>query len=113
MAEVLSRLFFAGFVRLHVLYHAADEPLCGVDLVAELGRHGYRLSPGTVYPVLHELERAGYLTSRTQVVSGKRRKYYESTPKGRKALDAAREKLRELAAEVLEATEGRRRPKHP
>src|SRR5947208_3221205 len=102
MAEVLNRLFFAGFVRLHVLYHAAEEPTCGVDIVAELGRHGYRLSPGTVYPVLHELERAGYLTGSTAVESGKRRKYYKATPKGRKALEAAKEKLRELAAEVLE-----------
>ena len=86
MAEVLSRLFFAGFVRLHVLYHAAEEPICGVDIVAELGRHGYRLSPGTVYPVLHELERAGYLTGRAKVVSGKQRKYYKATVEGRKRL---------------------------
>lgn len=102
MAEVLSRLFFAGFVRLHVLYHAAEEAICGVDIVEELGRHGYCLSPGTVYPVLHELEQAGYLTGSTAVVAGKRRKYYEATAEGRKALEAAREKLRELAAEVLE-----------
>jgi DNA-binding PadR family transcriptional regulator len=102
MAEVLSRLFFAGFVRLHVLYHAAQEPICGVEIVAELARHGYRLSPGTVYPVLHELEQAGWLTGRSAVVAGKRRKYYKATPAGRKALEAAKVKLRELAYEVLE-----------
>ena len=107
MAAVLSRLFFAGFVRLHVLYHAAQEPICGVDIVAELGRHGYRLSPGTVYPILHELERAGCLTESPVVVAGRQRKYYEITAEGRKALAAAKEKLRELAAEVLE--EPRRR----
>src|SRR5262245_38418639 len=115
MAEVLSRLFFAGFVRLHVLYHAAEEPICGVEIVAELGRHGYRLSPGTVYPVLHELEQAGYLTSRAQVVSSKRRRYYRATAKGRDALETVKEKLRELVAEVLEPqperkAETRRRP---
>lgn len=109
MAEVLSRLFFAGFVRLHVLYHAAQEPICGVEIVAELGRHGYRLSPGTVYPVLHELEQAGYLDSRTTVVSGKQRRYYEATAVGRKALRAAKEKLRELAGEVLEEQEHARK----
>ena len=113
MAEVLSRLFFAGFVRLHVLYHAAQEPICGVEIVAELGRHGYRLSPGTVYPVLHELERAGYLTGSPAVVSGKQRKYYEATAKGRDALAAAKDKLRELAAEVLESHKRRRPPKRP
>jgi DNA-binding PadR family transcriptional regulator len=101
MSEVLSRLFFAGFVRLHVLYHAAEERICGVDIVAELAQHGYRLSPGTIYPVLHELEQAGYLTSQAEVVSGRQRKYYEATAPGREALEAAKEKLRELAAEVL------------
>src|SRR4051794_40558075 len=70
---------------------------------------GYRLSPGTVYPVLHELEQAGYLKSRAEVVSGKQRKYYEATAEGRKALEAAKEKLRELAGEVLERPEPSRR----
>jgi len=112
MSDILNRLFFAGFVRLHVLYHAAQEPICGVEIMAELGRHGYRLSPGTVYPVLHELERAGYLTSSAQVVSGKHRRYYAATAEGRIALKAAREKLRELAVEVLEpSSAGRPAPR--
>jgi DNA-binding PadR family transcriptional regulator len=102
MAKLLSRLFFAGFVRLHILYHAAKEPICGAGIVEELGRHGYRLSPGTVYPALHELEKAGYLTVRAQVVAGKQRKYYEATREGRSALKDAKVKLRELAAEVLD-----------
>ena len=102
MNDILSRLFFAGFIRLHILHHAAEEPICGVEIVAELGRHGYRLSPGTVYPVLHELEKARYLTVRKQVVAGKLRKYYEATRAGRQALKNARGKLHELADEVLE-----------
>ena len=102
MKDVLSRLFFAGFVRLHILHHAAEEPIYGVGIVEELAHHGYHLSPGTLYPVLHELEKAGYLRVRTEVVAGKSRKYYEATAAGRKALKAAREKLKELAMEVLE-----------
>ena len=114
MAEVLSRMFFAGFVRLHILHHAAEEPICGVDIVEELGRHGYCLSPGTVYPVFHQLEQAGYLTGWAKIVSGKQRKYYEATAKGRAALEAAKEKLRELAAEVLEQPgRGRKSSAHP
>ena len=74
----------------------------GVDIVAELGRHGYRLSPGTVYPVFHELEQAGYLSVRSTVVSGKQRKYYKATTEGREALEAATDKLRELADELLD-----------
>jgi PadR family transcriptional regulator, regulatory protein PadR len=83
LAEVLSRLFFAGFVRTHAPYHAARGPVCGEGVVPGLGRHAYRLSPGTVYPVLHELERVGCLTGSAAVVSGKRRKYYEATAGGR------------------------------
>jgi PadR family transcriptional regulator PadR len=101
MTDLLSRLFFAGFVRLHILHHAAVEAICGVEIVAELGRHGYRLSSGTLYPVLHDLEKAGYLRARARTVSGKVRKYYQATVKGRRALSQAKQKLHELAAEVL------------
>jgi DNA-binding PadR family transcriptional regulator len=95
-------MFFAGFVRLHILHHADEAPICGVEIVEELARHGYRLSPGTVYPALHDLVQAGYLISRSRVVSGKQRKYYQATAQGRRALKKARVKLSELAAEVLE-----------
>jgi DNA-binding PadR family transcriptional regulator len=107
--DVLSRLFFAGFVRLHILHHAAEAAICGVDIVAELGRHGYRLSPGTVYPVLHDLENAGYLRASSAVVAGKMRKYYGATRAGKTALTQARKKLRELAEEVLEPRPARRK----
>ena len=102
MAEVLSRLFFAGFVRLHVLYHAVQEPICGVDIVAELARHGYRLSQGTLYPTLHQMEQLGYLRGHRRMVDGRWRNYYRATPAGRKVLDEARQKLQELVAEVIE-----------
>ena len=79
------RPFFGGFVRMHVLYRAAKEPVWGAALMAELGRHGYRLTPGTLYPILHQMEAAGYLTAKTAVVSGKRRKNYRITRAGTKA----------------------------
>jgi DNA-binding PadR family transcriptional regulator len=101
MNQILSRLFFAGFIRMHILHHAAEAPICGIEIVRELGRHGYKVSPGTVYPILHELEKARYLTVRPTIVKGKQRKYYEATQHGRKALAAARAKLQELAGEVL------------
>jgi PadR family transcriptional regulator, regulatory protein PadR len=101
MKDILSRLLFAGFIRLHILHHAAEAPICGVEIVAELGRHGYRLSPGTVYPILHELAQAKYLIVRSVVVGGKSRKYYGATAAGRKALAKSKSKLHELAAEVL------------
>jgi PadR family transcriptional regulator PadR len=101
MTDDLLRHFFGGFVRLHILYHAAKEPICGVELIEELGRHGYRLSPGTLYPILHQLERAGYLSRRDQILGGRRRRNYRITAGGRKLLSQARRKLRELFAEVV------------
>ncbi|MGO9469740.1 MAG: PadR family transcriptional regulator [Isosphaeraceae bacterium] len=101
MNELLTRMFFGGFVRLHVLYHAVREPIFGMEMMEELGRHGYDVGAGTLYPLLHQLEKAGYLVSHAEVVAGKQRKYYRATPEGAAALEAAKAKLRELVTEVL------------
>jgi DNA-binding PadR family transcriptional regulator len=98
----ITRHFFNGFIRLHILYHAAKEPTYGAEITEELVRHGYRLSQGTLYPTLHQLEQLGYLRSHTEVVRGKRRRYYRATPTGHKVLQEARTKLLELVAEVVE-----------
>ncbi len=94
--------FYGGFVRLHILYHAAHEIICGVEMIAELKRHGYKMGPGTLYPILHHLEDSGFLASEDEIVRGKRRKNYRITKKGRKLMDDAKAKLRELFAEVIE-----------
>jgi DNA-binding PadR family transcriptional regulator len=100
--NTIARDVFTSFVRVHILHHAAREPIFGLEMIAELGRHGYRLSPGTLYPVLHGLEEAGLLRSSRKVVDGKARKYYRATAKGRRVLAEAKEKIRELIGEVLE-----------
>ena len=101
MSELLTKMFFGGFVRMHVLYHAVKEPVFGVEMMEELGRHGYDVGAGTLYPMLHQLEQAGFLTSYAEVVGGKQRKYYRATEQGRAALEDAKMKLRELVSEVL------------
>jgi DNA-binding PadR family transcriptional regulator len=93
--------FFLGFVKIHILYHASKEPIYGVEILEELGRHGYRLSPGTLYPTLHRLEREGYLSVQKRVVEGKVRKYYTITGQGLAILDEAKGKIAELVDEVL------------
>ena len=98
----MIREFLRGSIRVHVLYHASKEPIFGVAILKELRRHGYRLSPGTLYPLLHRMEREGLLISEARVVRGKVRKYYTATEKGVRALEHAREKIRELVREVLE-----------
>jgi DNA-binding PadR family transcriptional regulator len=99
---MLLRDFFLGFVKIHVLHHAAREPVYGLALIEELARHGYTMSAGTLYPVLHTLEATGYLRKEDRVVGGKVRKYYVATDAGRAALAEARAKIRELVDEVLE-----------
>ena len=100
--DVLLRHFFGGFIRLHILYHAAHEAIYGVEMMEELRRHGYRMGPGTMYPILHHLEQSGLLRCEEVIVVGKRRKTYRITPKGSKLLVQARAKLKELVAEVIE-----------
>jgi PadR family transcriptional regulator, regulatory protein PadR len=93
---------YGGLIRLHILHHAAKGPVFGFWFMEELARHGYKLSPGTLYPLLHGLEGKGYLRS-TKVREGKRlRRMYQATSFGRKALAGARQKVRELFGELLE-----------
>lgn len=98
----MHREFFLGFIKIHILYHAAHEEVSGVGLARELERHGYSISPGTLYPTLRGLEKDGYLASEDRVEEGRRRVYYTATMKGLRALEEAREKIRELVEEVLE-----------
>ncbi len=92
----------AGFVRLHVLHHAAEGEVYGQWIIGELSRHGYTISPGTLYPMLQAMEARGYLTSRqdSQGKAGRHRRVYVATADGRRALAVARERLRELIGEV-------------
>lgn len=99
----MIRELFLGFIRVHILYHATEEPVYGTELMTELARHGYRIGPGTLYPILHTLEVGGYLRRETQVVHGRVRKYYRATPAGRRLLARAQAQLLELAREVLPA----------
>ncbi|MFF0223683.1 PadR family transcriptional regulator [Streptomyces sp. NPDC004629] len=95
------REFQRGAVRLHILHHAAEEEIHGAWMTEELARHGYEISPGTLYPTLHRLEADGLLTSEQRVVDGRARRVYRATEAGKRALAADRRALRELAREVL------------
>ena len=97
-----DRDLYSGLIRLHVLHHAVEEPIFGLGMLEELARHGYRISPGTLYPILHGLEKKGYLRSTTQRNGKSLRKVYRATAAGRDALEAAKDKVRELFAELIE-----------
>lgn len=100
--EADYRSLYTGLVRLHVLYHAVKGPIYGLAMIEELRRHGYELSAGTLYPILHGLEKKGLLTSTTDRVGGTVRRVYRATAIGCDALSAAKAKVKELFGELFE-----------
>lgn len=97
-----QRELFFGLIRIHVLVHASHEPIFGLAMMQELTHHGYRIGPGTLYPLLHGLERNGLLKSVLRNVDGRERRVYKITPLGRKALEKATAKVDELHHELHE-----------
>jgi len=92
-----------GFVRVHILHHASQpEGIYGSWMITELEHHGYDISPGTLYPILHDMKKDGLLTVSETIVGGKVRKVYRTTVAGDEALAKMREAVRELSREVLE-----------
>jgi PadR family transcriptional regulator, regulatory protein PadR len=100
MTDFIIKRLFQGFICLHVLHHAAGEPFYGTWMISELAAHGYRLSPGTLYPILHNMEKEGLIKHDERNVEGKIRKYYRITGKGRIQLGNAKRYLGELVREV-------------
>jgi PadR family transcriptional regulator PadR len=93
---------YSGLIRLHVLHHASRGPVYGLWMIRELGHHGYRIGPGTMYPLLHRLEEKGYLKSHESRSGGQLRRSYAITPSGRRALAQGKAKVRELFDELFE-----------
>ena len=97
-----ERDLLGGLIRLHILHHAAHEPIFGLGIIEELGHHGYRLSAGTVYPILHAMEKNGYLSSEAELVAGRQRRLYVTTKTGQAALALGKTKVWELFRELFE-----------
>jgi len=98
--KILRKLFLA-FMRVHILYHAKKEPFFGLWMIEELKSHGYNISSGTLYPILHSMESDGILNSEEKTVEGKVRKYYSLTAKGEEVLKEVKTKTRELSDEIM------------
>jgi DNA-binding PadR family transcriptional regulator len=97
-----DRHLFAGLVRLHILHHASHGAVFGLGLMEELAHHGYKLSPGTLYPILHSMEKSGHLISCIESVEGRNRRMYSSTEAGKVVLQLGKDRVRELYRELLE-----------
>jgi DNA-binding PadR family transcriptional regulator len=101
-----DRSLYAGLIRLHMLHHAVKEPVYGLAMIEELGRHGYKVSADTLYPILHGLKEKEYLTSTEERTGSTARRVYRATPAGVRALAAAKLKVRELFGELFEDDAG-------
>jgi PadR family transcriptional regulator PadR len=102
MANFDDKDLYQGLIRLHILHHAAKDKIFGQWIIEELSHHGYKLSAGTLYPILHGMEAKGYLRSTLEQSGKSFRRIYQVTPRGRKALGAAKLKVRELFGELFE-----------
>ena len=100
--NIATREILLSFWKVHILHHASEEPIHGQWVLTELRRHGYELSPGTLYPLLHRMERHGWIKSRRARSGGPRaRKDYRLTVAGQEALAEVRAQLEELYREVV------------
>jgi PadR family transcriptional regulator, regulatory protein PadR len=97
-----NRDLYSGMIRLHILHHAEHGRIFGAGMADELARHGYKISPGTLYPILHGLERRGYLKSEEERSGKTARRLYKITASGRRALSTAKGRVRELFGELIE-----------
>jgi DNA-binding PadR family transcriptional regulator len=99
--KILQREILLGFWKAHILHHAAERPVVGQWVIQELRRHGYEVSPGTIYPLLARLEEHGWLVGKSDPDAGPRaRREYSLTPEGRKVLAVLKKQIAELHREV-------------
>ncbi len=103
MKEKILQKLYHGFVQLHVLHHAKEDPVYGAWMMEELKHHGYNIGPGTLYPLLNKMDESGLLKKENKIVNGKIRKYYSITPLGIEIFKDAGNKAAELFHEI-EAT---------
>ena len=90
----LDKGFIAGSSIMLILSLVEREDMYGYEMIIELARRSqdtFQMKEGTLYPILHTLEKEKCLTSYQQMApTGRMRKYYRITPLGRKLLTEKR-----------------------
>jgi len=100
MGDPVEREFLLAFWKIHILHHAAeDRGVYGQWMLQELHRHGYRISPGTLYPILARMAERGWLHA-TEPKRPRDARVYRLTPQGDAVLARLRTALDELYGEA-------------
>ncbi|MAX65346.1 MAG: PadR family transcriptional regulator, partial [Halobacteriovoraceae bacterium] len=90
------------FIKIHILHHAQNQEIYGAWMIEELKEHGYKISPGAIYPIFKSLEKKQLLKARYEQKGKIKRRWYKCTPKGKRELAKAKIKLKELIGEILD-----------
>jgi len=100
--DALEREILRPLWKVHILHHAQEGPIVGHWMLEELREHGYRVSPGTLYPLLARMEKLGWLerVDKNRRKASKAARPYRATAAGRRALSEVETRLRELVREV-------------
>src|SRR5262245_4900151 len=93
---MMDREFQRGFIKLYALWRASKGETYGVQIIEEMRKLGFKVSPGTLYPVLHTLLEEKDLKLTDRIVDGKVRKCYRATAKGKEEAEEVIERLSEL-----------------
>jgi len=97
----IMQSFWQGILKVFILHQAGQAPIYGGRLKKLLQEQGYNLSPGSLYPLLHTLEKVSLLHSRVKIFKGRALKYYDITEEGRALLVELQNDLAAIMATVL------------
>lgn len=87
----INKELLKGSLEILVLSSVSKTPLYGYEIAKQIRAKSnklFSLGEGTLYPILHKLEKAKFLESYWQEMGGRKRKYYQVTRKGKKILEA-------------------------
>lgn len=95
--------YMSGSSRMLVLNLLNEKSLYGYELIKTLKQRSndvFDMKEGTLYPILHKLENEELISSSNQEVSGRVRKVYHITDKGRRVLAKEKQEWREFSLAV-------------
>ena len=101
MERKYENRLFLGFLHLHILYHASQQPFYGAWILEELREHGYHIGPSHLYPLLKEMTKSGFLEMESRTENNKMRKYYQISESGKCLMNELMDKVKELTDEVF------------